>query len=74
MTTDEVISFYGGSRRHVAQLLDVSTQSVGMWGKEPPAWVQFKLHILTDGRLKADMSARGGRYPDTKAEHGQEAA
>lgn len=51
MTTDEVIEYYGGDRRRVAEALGVWVSAVYQWGEEPPLLRQYQLEALTDGAL-----------------------
>lgn len=54
MTTKEVIDYFDGSIRDLANFLGVSTQAIYWWGKHPPIGKQYELEVRTNGKLKAD--------------------
>lgn len=56
MTTEEVIEYYGGDRRRVAEALGVWVSAVYQWGEEPPLLRQYQLEAMTDGALRVGGS------------------
>ena len=53
MTTDEAITFYG-TKKALAQALDIWPHVISRWGKYPPMARQYELEVKTRGELKAD--------------------
>lgn len=53
MTTDEAIKFYG-TKKALAQALDIWPHVISRWGKYPPMARQYELEVKTRGELKAD--------------------
>lgn len=53
MTTQQAIDYFG-SRKALAQALDIWPHSISRWGQRPPELQQYRIEKLTDGKLRAD--------------------
>ena len=59
MTTKEAIAWAGGLKQ-LAAMLGIYTQTIYLWGEDPPRGRQFELHVLSGGRLKIDEAFYSG--------------
>jgi hypothetical protein len=59
MTTDEAIKFYG-TKKALAQALDIWPHVISRWGKYPPMARQYELEVKTKGDLKAEDESLNG--------------
>jgi hypothetical protein len=59
MTTDEAIKFYG-TKKALAQALDIWPHVISRWGKYPPMARQYELEVKTKGDLKAEDESVNG--------------
>jgi hypothetical protein len=59
MTTDEAIKFYG-TKKALAQALDIWPHVISRWGKYPPMARQYELEVKTKGDLKAEDESING--------------
>lgn len=66
MTTDEAITWGGGTQKALADRLGIAQPSVAGWGERPPALRQLQIELLSEGALKADPDCRRGT-PKMKA-------
>lgn len=53
MTTQECIDYFG-SRKKLADALNLWPQGVYSWGERPPIARQYQIEVVTEGKLKAD--------------------
>ena len=60
MTTDEAITWGGGTQKALAERLGISQPSVAGWGVRPPALRQLQIEALSRGKLRADPDCRRG--------------
>jgi hypothetical protein len=51
MKTSDVFTYFG-TKAAAARALGYTAQAFYNWGDHPPEMVQFKLEVLTEGRLK----------------------
>jgi DNA-binding transcriptional regulator YdaS (Cro superfamily) len=54
MTTQDALDFFG-SRKALAQALDIWPHSISRWGDRPPELQQYRIERVTKGKLKADQ-------------------
>jgi len=59
MTTDEAIKFYG-TKKALAQALDIWPHVISRWGKYPPMARRYELEVKTKGDLKAEDESING--------------
>lgn len=65
MTYEQALAMFG-TQANLARVLGVTQSTVSLWGKGPrgakvftiPESYQFKLEVITDGRLRADEAIR----------------
>ena len=50
MTTQEVVQLWGGHTR-LAKVLGITRDAIYKWGEYPPNETQYKLMVLSGGRL-----------------------
>lgn len=53
MNTDQAVSHFG-SKRKLADALEISPSAVTLWGQVVPRLRQFQIQMLTCGLLKAE--------------------
>lgn len=56
MKTTQAVSHFG-SKKKLADALDISPSAVTLWGEVIPRLRQFQIQMLTGGALAAEMSA-----------------
>ncbi len=52
MKKSDVLQYFGGSPRRVAEFLGISVQAVHAWPDIIPESSAYKLQVLTNGELK----------------------
>ncbi len=52
MKKSDVLAYFGGSQRRVAEFLGISVQAVHAWPDTIPESSAYKLQVLTNGALK----------------------
>lgn len=55
MKTDQAVSHFG-SKKKLAEALDISPSAVTLWGEEIPRLRQFQIQMLTGGLLNAELT------------------
>lgn len=55
MTTDEAIKFFG-TKKALAQALDIWPHVISRWGKYPPMARQYELEVKTQRELRAETN------------------
>jgi transcriptional repressor of cell division inhibition gene dicB len=53
MTTDEAIAYFG-SRKKMADFLEIWPHGTYRWGEYPPKLRQFEIERISDGELKVE--------------------
>ncbi|WP_341520738.1 Cro/CI family transcriptional regulator [Pseudomonas sp. G.S.17] len=56
MNTDQAVSHFG-SKKKLADALDISPSAVTLWGEVIPRLRQFQIQMLTGGTLTAEDAA-----------------
>lgn len=56
MTLNEAIEHFG-SKKGIADALDVNKSTVTNWGEKIPIGRQFEIQVITKGKLKASKKA-----------------
>jgi hypothetical protein len=62
MTIDEAVAHFG-SQKELAEKIGRSSEAISMWrarGNVIPIDVQYRIQVLTKGRLKADPIQKTG--------------
>lgn len=54
MKKKDVLEYFGNVAK-TARALKISVQAVYKWGDEIPETMQFKIQVLTKGKLKAEV-------------------
>ena len=55
MTTQEVVQLWGGHVR-LAKVLGITRDAIYKWGEYPPNETQYKLMVLSGGRLSVTFA------------------
>jgi len=55
MTTQEAVQLWGGHVR-LAKVLGITRDAIYKWGEYPPNETQYKLMVLSGGRLSVTFS------------------
>jgi hypothetical protein len=67
MLTQDVLRFFGGSRKKVADALGIKRAAVYGWGERVPPLRAAQLHRLTLGKLNFDPEDYDGYWDQTRS-------
>ena len=56
MTKTDAINYFGGVAK-LAKAIDRTPQAISQWGEKIPDGMDYKIQVVTGGKLKVDRSA-----------------